>query len=921
MNKEVTRRINIYLNDKELKHSIYNVNKEYKKQLAIFKRLEKNHPDYKKQAELVGGLKHKLDGMNASQREYLQGITKAKKQTSKFGAGLKLAGKAAIAAFAVGLIIEWGKVLGERIMELRELKHEIKQITGLEGFNLSIATAKAKALADTYKVEASESAKAVNVLMKNFDISAAKSFDLLNKGFLTGANASGNFLEQIREYSPLMKEANLKADEFVGLMVEAEKRGIWSDKGIDAIKEGFLSLREGTKATKDALKGLGFDVSDFYKRIENGSLSYFEAMKLVSKKIDETGNKSKKTGTALADIFKGAGEDAGFEFVSQLHNASSNLDELISKSDEYIKLKQEEFEVNEKLNGAIEEMTVVGGVWQSVLISLKDYTADFLNGLTDLYGFIKKFGFWEYMKTWDVEPFNKIINSFRVLKKEIAESEEPLKKIARSLADLKSQLNKLPVGSKESVYLKEQIKELTDMQAEYMAARMKKAKEANKKIQEETNKNNKKISLNEQKELTKRLNAIKQQQQKLIDIKIAGLDEGFEKEKKTLDNDFNKRISKLKQQLNTEEVIRKTGSVKLKQAMLQQNDLLNEEILLAEDLHLVKHETLIDKWIAKNIAKAERMQIDFPEETETEEDIDVGVAKRKVDLTGIDYDILGFTPDQWQNAFDKLEEGENRFENFTDKVSMGLQALTTGWGMYYDSLNKQDSVRFDKFSKNQDKQRDSLRDSLDKGLISQQNYDKQVKKLDLDMEKEKAMLDYNRAKREKTMGLLQIGTSTATAIMKAVALSPATGGLPWSAIIAGIGAAQALAVSSIDLPSKGYYYGGFTGNNAMYNDKYGGVTGVVHDNEYVVPTVELQDPQVASVVNGLEAKRSGEVDALRFGNSNQDNSEIIQSINTMNNLLNELIKNGVSSSIAWGYKDTHELIKKQKQLNRIRNNG
>ncbi|WP_375587141.1 tape measure protein [Flagellimonas aurea] len=85
-------------------------------------------------------------------------------------------------------------------------------------------------------------------------------------------------------------------------------------------------------------------------------------------------------------------------------------------------------------------------------------------------------------------------------------------------------------------------------------------------------------------------------------------------------------------------------------------------------------------------------------------------------------------------------------------------------------------------------------------LIARKKFDEEDRKLKI-----------KQAKAERTAALIQIAIDTALGIVKAVAASPLTGGLPFSAIVAGIGAAQAAFVAAQPLPQF------FKGKNLMDN--------------------------------------------------------------------------------------------------------
>ncbi len=73
------------------------------------------------------------------------------------------------------------------------------------------------------------------------------------------------------------------------------------------------------------------------------------------------------------------------------------------------------------------------------------------------------------------------------------------------------------------------------------------------------------------------------------------------------------------------------------------------------------------------------------------------------------------------------------------------------------------------------------------------------------LEDQKLKEQQKQAKISKAIAIIEIGISTAKGIMAAVAASPLTGGLPWSAIIAGIGLAQIATVAAKKIP--GFYKG------------------------------------------------------------------------------------------------------------------
>lgn len=167
-----------------------------------------------------------------------------------------------------------------------------------------------------------------NSLSKEFGVSGEEALNLLSEGLAKGGRFSEDFLHQLREYPSQLSQIGLDADETIAILNQTTKEGIYSDKGLDALKEAGIRLRENTNATQEALDAVG--LGDIPARIQEGSITTFEAIQEISGKLKELGNTGAETGTLIADVFGGAGEDAGFRFLSQLEGIDTNLSNVES---------------------------------------------------------------------------------------------------------------------------------------------------------------------------------------------------------------------------------------------------------------------------------------------------------------------------------------------------------------------------------------------------------------------------------------------------------------------------------------------------------------------------------------------------------------------------------------------------------------
>lgn len=138
----------------------------------------------------------------------------------------------------------------------------------------------------------------------------------------------------------------------------------------------------------------------------------------------------------------------------------------------------------------------------------------------------------------------------------------------------------------------------------------------------------------------------------------------------------------------------------------------------------------------------------------------------------------------------------------TEEYVNAVNSITSSFA---EMANNRDQAALDEYEEANEQKRELLDERLSKGLISQEQYDKQVSTLDSQLESKQKEIALNQAKREKNLAIIQATINTALAIAKAVAQSPMTGGLPGSAIAAAIGAAQIAVISSQPLPkaSKG----------------------------------------------------------------------------------------------------------------------
>ena len=208
-----------------------------------------------------------------------------------------------------------------------------------------------QSITDTYGRDFKEVLQEVKDLAQDFGLSYEQALDTYNKGLATGGNLNKEFGDSIREYGVLFDQAGYSADEFVSLLNTGFDLGIYTDKLPDAIKEAGISLNEQTKATRDALvNSFGAPFSDdILKRVKLGQTSVKDALNEIAKASKDANLNQQQLAQLTADVFRGAGEDAGgalviFQALNQsVEDLNRPLTELQQRSED-LRVSYEELE-------------------------------------------------------------------------------------------------------------------------------------------------------------------------------------------------------------------------------------------------------------------------------------------------------------------------------------------------------------------------------------------------------------------------------------------------------------------------------------------------------------------------------------------------------------------------------------------------
>lgn len=262
-----------------------------------------------------------------------------------------LVGVTAVAT-GVGLAV---KEIFDYNNQVRELNREVEMLANTQGEVTDQLRRQALAISETYGKDFKDAVKEQKELMDDFGLSAEEAFNVYNRGLAQGGAMNEEFGDSIREYGVLFAQNGYSAQDFINILNSGIDLGVYSDKLPDAIKEAGLSLKENTKGTRDALiNAFGASFSDeILTKVSSGKMSVKMALEEISKKAIETGLNQQQLAQLTADVFRGAGEDAGgvLKVLEAINHASKLNTESLSEMEVAI---MEVAEANSELEQAKE---------------------------------------------------------------------------------------------------------------------------------------------------------------------------------------------------------------------------------------------------------------------------------------------------------------------------------------------------------------------------------------------------------------------------------------------------------------------------------------------------------------------------------------------------------------------------------------
>lgn len=278
----------------------------------------------------------------------------------------------------VGVAFKWFFDYNQGIAEATRLTHEF---TGLTGDELVSVRNEIQAIADTMGKDYKDTLSTVDALMANYGLTAQQSMKVVEDGFASGADLSGDMLSKIQQYAPTFHDAGISADQMVAILQQT-RSGIFSDKGLDIITMASKRIREMSTGTRSALEGIGIDVNKVQDDLASGARSTFDVVQEISTKMKNFGADSQQVGSVLKDVFGRQGAEAGIKLIEQLDTMSTSLEEVKKQTGEWGKDQEEDIKAVAELNGAWSALfDLTDNGWEMMIDKVEDFARESLTSV------------------------------------------------------------------------------------------------------------------------------------------------------------------------------------------------------------------------------------------------------------------------------------------------------------------------------------------------------------------------------------------------------------------------------------------------------------------------------------------------------------------------------------------------------------
>ena len=597
--------IEIEINGEPVKRTLGDMEKAYRKLRGEIKHLEQGSDAFNKKAKEIKLLEKELGKTRKAARglgdeqgnmfsKGFAGFSKMKGAMGSLpglfqtiGAGVTTAlGPIGLLIGAITAIVNAGAALFKITEEFQKMREEVNKFTGLTGQALSDVNSQITAISKTFDQEFNTVLQTGAANAKVFGSEMTETLDLIEKGLIATGSQGDEFLEQIKEYGPVLKQAGLDQEEAYAVISSGIVDGAFQDKIPDAIKEFNIRIKDLSKGQREALEQtLGTDFTDkIVSGIKTGETTSIEALNQIGGKLGELGADSSEAQVIISNLFGGPGEDVGADFIIGLQNIKGSMDEVVDTSNIYIQRQIEQLELEKQVTAEQEKLSVeMDGVGNSFSKAWKIIKIFTFQGLAVAIRWVKNLkDNFKIMKVQIVESFNGPLGSISNFVNGLIDAVNAVNKVLGlkeiedvdfkinvevSSEDLKKELQEKVAAERAAFAKQQELETMINAKKQAEIERLTKLREQKKTLAAEA-----KLTAAEQK---KRAELYAKVEAEISNLKVQVMQQGFDKEiaLARLQTDQKKAALKgsteqiaTQQQLLEEQYIEKVKQIKKKAA-------------------------------------------------------------------------------------------------------------------------------------------------------------------------------------------------------------------------------------------------------------------------------------------------------------------------------------------------------------------
>ncbi|MEI4680067.1 phage tail tape measure protein, partial [Bacillus cereus] len=250
--------------------------------------------------------------------------------------GAENVGKVAEDVFLHG----WGENLREVDNAVMKVWQNMKDVP-LD--QLQLVTEGVMALSKTFDVDLSETTRGASALMTQYGMDGTQALDVITAGLQAGLDKSGEFTDNLAEYTPLFKQAGFTSGEMLNILKNGLDAGAYNlDYVNDLVKEFGIRVQDGSKGVSDAFGGMSKETQNLWKEFEAGKRPAADVFKAVINELKGMDDQVKATQLGVS-IFGVKFEDIGNKGVYSLMDVNGELDNTAGKMSDVITIQEEAF--------------------------------------------------------------------------------------------------------------------------------------------------------------------------------------------------------------------------------------------------------------------------------------------------------------------------------------------------------------------------------------------------------------------------------------------------------------------------------------------------------------------------------------------------------------------------------------------------